>query len=138
MRLGRSIAAIVIGFVACVILSLATDQILHILKVYPPWGQPMWDPALNLLALTYRCIFTVATCYLTARLAPRAPMRHAMILGGIGFVISCLGVFASMKMNLGPTWYPVALAASTLPCAWLGGALRRQPASARLSATASL
>ena len=32
-------------------LSLGTDQALHVLRVYPPWGQPMHPPWLNLLAL---------------------------------------------------------------------------------------
>jgi hypothetical protein len=45
---------LVLGFVAVVVLSLGTDEALHLLKVYPPWGQPMFEPRLNLLALSYR------------------------------------------------------------------------------------
>ena len=48
--LGRSILAIFIGFVAVVVLSLGADEVLHLLKVYPPWGEPMYQPGLNLLA----------------------------------------------------------------------------------------
>ena len=40
-RIGRSIAAVVVGFVVTAVLSLATDQVLHVFKVYPPWGEPM-------------------------------------------------------------------------------------------------
>ena len=43
-RLGRSVFAVFLGFVTVVVLSLGTDQILHVLKVYPPWGQPMYQP----------------------------------------------------------------------------------------------
>jgi hypothetical protein len=50
-RSGRGVVAVFLGFVAVVVLSLATDQLFHVLHVYPPWGQPMWSPALNLLAL---------------------------------------------------------------------------------------
>src|SRR5437868_7375357 len=40
----RSIGAILLGFFVVALLSLGTDQILHVLKVYPPWGVPMYDP----------------------------------------------------------------------------------------------
>ena len=49
-----------------------------------------------------------------------------LILGGIGTVLSTLG--AIEMWDFGPNWYPVVLAASALPSAWLGGfihALRR-------------
>jgi hypothetical protein len=122
-RTGRSIAAVLLGFVAVVVLSLATDQILHVLKVYPPWGQPMPDTGDNALALAYRCGYGVVGGYLTARLAPRAPMGHAIVLGVIGTVVGAIGAAATIPMNLGPAWYPIALALSGLPTAWLGGRL---------------
>lgn len=127
-RIGRSIAAVVIGFVVTAVLSLATDQVLHVLKVYPPWGQPMHEPSLNALALGYRIVFTIFGCWLTARLAPRNPLKHAMILGSIGFVISTIGSIVAVTQmgNLGPSWYPILLTVSSLPCAWIGGKLRRQ------------
>lgn len=52
----RSTAAVFVGFISVVVLSLGTDQVLHVLEVYPPWGEPMWDRALNLLALSYRTL----------------------------------------------------------------------------------
>jgi hypothetical protein len=122
----RSIGAVLAGFVAVVILSLGTDQLLHVLGVYPPWGQPMHSPGLNLLALTYRIVYTVFGSYLTARLAPHSPMRHVWILAGIGFVIAAFGAFATIPMNLGPAWYPIALAVTAWPCGWLGGVLHRR------------
>jgi hypothetical protein len=122
-RLGRSIGAVLLGFLGIVVLSLGTDQILHVLNVYPPWGQPMHDPGLNLLALSYRIVYGVFGAYITARLAPRAPIRHALILGGIGLVLSTVGAIGAIKMDLGPAWYPILLALTALPCAWLGGVL---------------
>jgi hypothetical protein len=119
----RSVAAIVVGFLAVVVLSLGTDQVLHVLKVYPPWGDPMPQPGLNALALSYRIVFTIFGSYLAARIAPRNPMRHAMILGLIGTVFGTAGAVATIPMHLGPAWYPIAIAATALPCAWLGGAL---------------
>lgn len=125
-RLGRSIFAVVAGFVVTAVLSLATDQLLHVLNVYPPWGQPMWDPGLNALALAYRIVYTIFGCWLTARLAPRNPMLHAMVLGSIGFALATAGATVAItQFELGPAWYPIALAATALPCAWIGGKLHR-------------
>lgn len=120
---GRSVRAIVAAFVAVFVLSLGTDQVLHMLNVYPPWGQPMYDRGLNALALSYRIVFGILGGYIAARLAPHSPMGHALTVGVIGFVLSSLGAFAAMQIDLGPDWYPIALALSAVPTAWLGGYL---------------
>jgi hypothetical protein len=116
-----SARALLAGFVTVLVLSLATDQLFHILGVYPPWGEPMRGTGQNLLALSYRVVYAVLGSYIAARLAPRNPMRHAMILGAIGFVLSTLGAAGALAADLGPLWFPVALVLTTLPCAWLGG-----------------
>jgi hypothetical protein len=121
----RSTAAVLLGLVVVVVLSLGTDQVLHVLEVYPPWGQPMYDTGLNLLALAYRSAYAVVGSYTAARLAPRAPMRHALALGFVGLALSVAGAIAAIAADLGPIWYPVALVLTALPCAWLGGVLHR-------------
>jgi hypothetical protein len=120
----RSFVAVLLGFVAVVILSLGTDVIMHVTRVFPPWGQPMPD-GLFVLATAYRVIYTVAGGYITARLAPSQPMKHAIILGAIGFVAAVAGALATWKQlpGLGPKWYPIALIVTSLPCTWLGGRL---------------
>jgi hypothetical protein len=125
-RLLQSIGAVFLGFVTVVILSLGTDQLLHVLQVYPPWGQTMYDPRLNLLALSYRIVYTVLGGYLTARFAPHSPMRHVWAYGLIGFALGAAGAIATIPMHLGPAWYPIAIAVTALPCAWLGGALHQR------------
>jgi len=125
-RLGRSVAAVVVGFVAVFVLSLGTDQILHIVNFYPPWGQPMYAAGLNFLALSYRVVYTVLGGYITARLAPHAPLRHALILGAIGLALSAAGAIATIPLNLGPAWYAIALALTALPGVWLGGVLHQR------------
>jgi hypothetical protein len=124
-RLLQSIGAVIAGFVVVFALSLGTDEVLHVLQVYPPWGVPMREPGLLLLALSYRIVFNTFGSYLTARLAPYAPMRHVWIGAAIGLVLTAAGTVAALNMDLGPIWYPVALMLSVLPCAWLGGALHR-------------
>jgi hypothetical protein len=125
-RLGRSVLAIFLGFIAVVILSLGTDEVLHVLKVYPPWNQPMRSPGLNALALGYRIIYTIIGGYIAARTAPYAPMRHAVILGIVGLIPAAGGVLVSLTHpDLGPSWYPIVLAIVGLPCCWAGGVLYR-------------
>lgn len=118
-----SAGALFAGFSAIVVLSLGTDQVLHVLNVYPPWGQPMRDLDDNLLALAYRCVYGVVGSYIAAWLAPNSPMGHALILGLVGLVLSTAGAIATIPMDLGPAWYPISLVVTALPCAWLGGVL---------------
>ena len=122
-RLGRSATALLAGFVVGVVLSLGTDIVLHATGVFPPWGRPMSD-SLFALATAYRTVYNVVACYVIARLAPDRPMRHALIGGAVGVVVSLLGAAATWNNpDFGPHWYPLALAISSLPCAWLGGRL---------------
>ena len=117
----RSLAAVAAGFVAVAILSLGTDQVLHMTGVYPPWGQRMSDGLFG-LATAYRVLFTLAGGYITARLAPRRPMRHVVILGILGLLGSTAGLIATVnRPDLGPAWYPILLAVTAFPVTWLGG-----------------
>jgi hypothetical protein len=123
-RLWSSAAAIVVGFFSVAVLSLGTDQVLHVLHVYPPWGEPMYAPGLNALALSYRILFTIAGGYITAMLAPYSPMRHVVFVGILGFLTGSAGAIVAIRLaNLGPNWYPIALAVTGFPCVWLGGVL---------------
>jgi hypothetical protein len=137
----RSIGAILAGFVFVVIVSLGTDELLHLAGVFPPWGASMvgFDGAL-LLATAYRIIFGTAGSYITARLAPDRPMRHALIGGFIGLALSTLGAAATWNRGpaFGPHWYSLALVVTALPTAWAGGKLRVmqlcQPGQSRVQA----
>jgi hypothetical protein len=123
-RLLHSAAAILVGFFSVAVLSLGTDQVLHVLEVYPPWGEPMYDPGLNALALSYRILFTIVGGYITAILAPYSPMRHVAVVGVLGLLAGSAGAIVAIRMaNLGPNWYPIALAVTGFPCVWLGGVL---------------
>jgi len=121
---GRSVLAIVAGFLAGALLSIATDIILHAVHFFSPLGTPPGNGALA-VATIYRAAFSVLGCYLTARLAPRNPMKHALILGALGVVVSAIGAAATWNRSaeFGPHWYPVTLIVISLPCAWLGGML---------------
>ena len=62
-------------------------------------------------------------------LAPNHPLRHALVLGGIGVAVSTAGAIA--MWNVGPHWYPIAVAVICLPSALLGASLQRKRAAAR-------
>jgi hypothetical protein len=121
----RSVAAIIAGFLVTALLSLGADVVLHSVGVFPPWGQPMPD-SLFVLATSYRILFTVLGGYTTGLLAPSGPVRHAVILGGIGFLVALAGCLATWNAGpeFGPKWYPILLVVTAIPCCWLGGKIR--------------
>lgn len=129
---GRSIWAVVAGLLFIVISHTLVDVVLHSTGVFPPWGQPTSD-ALLALAMAYRIPLSVAGCYLTARMAPAQPMKHALILGGIGVLLSGAGLIATWNggPEFGAKWYPIALVVVSMPCAWLGGRLCEMQGKAR-------
>lgn len=119
----RSIAAIVAGLVWVVVLSVGTDLVLEGVGVVPPMGSPL-TPVGAVIAVVQRTVWGVTGGYLTARLAPRRPMAHALVLGAIGFVAATVGAVATWGGAYGPVWYPLALVALAIPQSWLGGQLR--------------
>ncbi len=132
MRILRSTMAVLVGFMSVAVLSLSTDQVLHVLEIYPPWGEPMHDPGLNVLALSYRIAYAILGGSITSSLAPRAPMRHVIVLGILGFVAGSAGAITAITVaDLGPDWYPIALALTAFPCVWLGGVLHRALSESR-------
>ena len=123
-RILRSIGAVLAGLLVIFILSLGTDVVMHATGIYPPWFQPMAD-GLWVLALAYRIVYGVAGGYIAARLAPNRPMAHALALGAVGLALSIAGVAANWNKGpeYGPKWFSLALIATALPCAWVGGRL---------------
>ena len=120
----KSFAAVFAGLIFIIILSLATDILMHATGVYPPWFQPMSTP-LWIFATAYRIVYGIAGGYLTARLAPNRPVRHAIILGIVGIVLSTVGAASTWGQGpeFGPRWYPIGLVLISLPCSWLGAKL---------------
>jgi hypothetical protein len=118
----KSIGAVLAGIIVGAALSIGTDFTLAALHVFPPIASTSFLPWMLVLALFYRSLYTVASGYITAMLAPLRPMRHVAILGIIGIILSAVG--AVVGWHLSQHWYPLALIVIALPCAWLGGKLR--------------
>jgi len=123
-NIGRSILAVFAGFLVVVILSLGTDVFLHLVASFPKLGEVYSDRQF-VWATLYRTFYGIVGSSVTAALAPRRPMKHALIGGAIGVVANAAGVVAALMQGpkLGPLWYPLALLIGTLPTAWLGAQL---------------
>jgi len=136
-RIGRSIAAVLVGMIVGIIVTLGTDIVLHEIGVFPPWGASMvgFDGALG-LATAYRTVYGIAASYLIARLAPDRPMQHALVGGFVGLVVSIVGAAATWNKGpaFGPHWYPLALVVLAMPQAWAGGKLYQMQLRARADA----
>ena len=118
----KSVWAVFAGVLFVIIVTTIVDVLLHVTGVYPPKSQPMTD-ALALLATAYRVVISIGGAWLTAKLAPRDPMKHALILGAVGVVLGTIGAVATWNLGLGPRWYPIALVVLAIPQCWLGGKL---------------
>jgi hypothetical protein len=126
----KSIGAVAAGLFVIIVVTTLVDIVLHATGVFPPMDQPI-NHALALLATAYRMVISIGGAWLTARLAPHEPMKHAMILGYVGVVLGIVGVVATWNLGLGPRWYPVALAVLAIPQCWAGGRIYEMQASRR-------
>ena len=126
-RILRRIGAVLAGLIVVVILDVGLDTVMHATGVYPPWFQPMSN-SLWLLAIGYRTIDGIIGGYVAARLAPDRHVIHALVLGLIGIVLSTAGVIGTWNKGpeFGPKWYPLTLVGIALPCALIGGLIRKQ------------
>jgi hypothetical protein len=125
--IGRSIWAVVAGVLFIVVVTTLVDLVLHAIRFFPPMNQPISDVQAA-VATAYRFVISVVGAWLTARLAPSNPLKHALVLGIVGTVLGLVGVVATWNLGLGPRWYAIALAVLAIPQCWLGGRLYERQA----------
>ena len=121
--MAKSIFAVVTGFLFIAALSFGADAVLKsaIPSAFSPGGQTDSTPVL-LLVIAYVFVFAVSGCYVTARLSPKKPLLHAMVLGGCGLIFSIIGTIT--MWDIAPAWYHIVSLLLVLPAAWLGGQIR--------------
>ncbi len=119
MNFLRSLGAVTGGFVVVVMLSVGTDSVLERMHIFPSSDDGLFITWMLVLAFVYRSLYTVLGGYVTAYLAPFAPMRHVFVLAVIGTLGGIAGVFAGW--DLSPHWYPIVLAVTAFPLVWWGG-----------------
>jgi hypothetical protein len=123
-KIGRSILALLAGFIVNLVLTLGTDFGLAAAAVLPPFGHGPLNEFQSALAAAYRTLYAVLGSYLVAQLAPRRPMEHALVGAGIGMLFAIAGAVATWNKDLGPHWYPLLLIVLALPTGWAGARLR--------------
>jgi hypothetical protein len=116
----KSIGAVLAGLIFIGVTHSAIDAMLEAVGVLPKDNLYVSTP-LILFVIFYRALFSLFGCYLTAKLAPKNPMTHSLILGGIGTAGSLAGAIITADMNLGPAWYAWSLVIIAMPIAWLAG-----------------
>lgn len=117
----KSIWSVVAGIITIVFLSIATDAFLEAIKFFPPQNQGMYSTHLLVIALFYRTVYAFVGGFLTAKLSPKKPMKHVIILLSIGTVLGTLGVISGW--NLSAHWYPILLVITSALAVWFGGKL---------------
>jgi hypothetical protein len=120
----KSILAVVAGFIVIAALSIITDTILEAVRVFPPLTEKSADWML-VLALVYRCVYSVIGGYVVARLAPSKPMKHVIILIILGTIVGTLGAWSNWDKSVGQEWYPILLVILSIPAVWFGGKLKK-------------
>lgn len=127
--MGRSILAIVVGFVLTGALNMGTTALLSRVApdLVPPPGTPTTNTAALLLISAYVALFGILGCYVTARLAPSRPLLHALIMGGIALAMS-IPMTISM-WNDAPAWFNVYNLLAVMPYAYIGGSIRERELS---------
>jgi hypothetical protein len=117
----RSAAALLAGLITIFVLSIGTDVFLEkngYLTTAAFSRNATWVLALVLLC---RILYFILGGFLAARLAPSRPMRHALIIGGVGVVLNVLG--AVMTWDATPHAFSLSLILLAFVCSWLGGKL---------------
>lgn len=119
----RSFIAVFTGFVLIALLSFGTDIALKMAlpSLFDTNGSTS-SVTILLLTIAYVGLYATLGCYLAARMAPTHPMRHALVLGGLGLLFNTVG--AVYTWNSYPVWYHVVSLLLVMAWAWLGGRMR--------------
>jgi nitrate/nitrite transporter NarK len=116
----KSIGVVLLAFVINALLSIITDFLLESIGVLPDPEKGLFDTGAILLALSYRCIYTILAGFIVAKFAPGKPVLHAMIVGIIGTAITIIAVNNPSFADKAPLWFGYTLAAITIPSLLLG------------------
>ncbi len=127
-NIGRSVLAVVAGYLANGILVAITEPLLRVRAPGAEAAQPLRYFVLDLMS---QCLYTVAAGYLCSVIA--GPTRRGALAGlmGLGVLVGTVSLVLSWKTE--PPWYGIALLAVYAPCVWIGGALKSRCRTERSS-----
>jgi len=123
----RSVLAVLAGIATLTIVSFAIEAAVNAsLRYFFPIAFP--NPAALDASIPVKVFMTIYTLlsiavggYVTARIAPRFPLRHAVIMGAIELLMT-IGVMFELS-GLLPVWGWIANMACIVPAAWWGAKL---------------
>ena len=118
----RSIVAVVCGFLITVVLALGADGVLVSLVSSFTENGKTENLSLLVLMLVYTLAFFAVGGYVTALVAKRAELKHALALGVLGLALS---IFATVQnAETMPLWWQIISLILIVPFVILGGYLR--------------
>ena len=109
----RTALAVIVAFIVTGLLSSGVDHVLHVTGIYPPYGEPMFETNLLLLASAYRIIFQILGAYIMAVIAKDNAMKAGWIVGILGTILWLSGAF--FMKDKGPMWYSIVGAILSIP-----------------------
>lgn len=130
----RSILAVVAGIAALTAISFAIESVANplLLRMFPealPNAAAIRHNQWAILfMIAYSSVCMVGGGYLTARLAPRLPLRHAVLMGAIQVGLNFMAMLDFRE--LAPLWVWIVGMVLAVPAAWAGGRLRVRHAGA--------
>lgn len=133
----RSVLAVALGYVVMLVAFLGAETALTAVAptLIPAKGQPT-DPLYFVFQLVTGFFFISIGGYVTAMLAGRSEMKHALGLGALSIAMSIVSRLQYPGDE--PLWYSIALMFLAIPGALAGGYYRaRQLEDGKTHATAS-
>jgi hypothetical protein len=118
----RSVLAVLAGFMLVAVLDLGGEFAARMIvpDSFDTYGN-VSDTGLRWVTLAYSSLFGVLGAFVTARLAPSRPVKHALILGAVLLVIAIWVTVRTWETH--PAWYHIVALIFVLPESWLGGVL---------------
>ncbi len=129
----RSVLAVLAGIVVLTVTSFAIEAVAN------PWMMRMFPNALpneaamnhnvpaKLFMIAYTMLCIAAGGYVTAWLARRSPVRHAVIMGAIEAAMT-IGMMIALP-GQAPLWSWIAGIVLIVPAAWCGGIIHAKRAT---------
>jgi hypothetical protein len=131
----RSVTAVLAGIAVLTATSFAIEAVANpvLLSLFPNALPNVAALKTNLLAnlflYCYTAVCLVAGGYVTAWVAPRAPVRHALAMGVIQVGLTVWAMFSFPHQAPLRNW--VVGLVTTVPAGWLGGILRARIGAGR-------
>jgi len=125
--MGRSIVAVIAGFLATIVLSVACDAIVRAAApgAFGTDGRAP-SPAMMGLGIAYTLLSATAGGFIAALIARRSAILHALVLGTLGAVATLLIIVAAPASQRTIAMFVSAML--VIPATVLGGWLRARGA----------